>query len=354
MSAHSGILIIRLSSLGDILHALPAFAELRAAHPDAKIDWIVAKKCRFLMSAIPGIDTVHVLDTPEVLHFPPDIHSWRRLLDSIRNLRRKRYDFSIDFQGLLKTAFLGFLAGAKTRLGFSRELVREYPAHWFYHRTLARPREPVHVIQLNCRLAELTGAIPATASCDLIAPEEDVQFVDSLLSKARLTDFVIINPGGGWPTKRWSLEKFGDLAKKIKSELDLPVVVTTGPGEEVYYRAIMERCGSGFSLHFPVSFLQLIPLFKKARLVIGGDTGPFHLACALGRPVVGIFGPTSPVRNGPWRKRDEAITHELKCSYCYGRTCETGNECMNISVDEVFSAVARRLASTGDTKHAEQ
>jgi heptosyltransferase-1 len=352
MSASPRILIIRLSSLGDILHALPAFAGLREAHPGATIDWLVAEKCRFLLSAVRGIDSIYVLDTSALLNFGSNLHAWRRARDLIGTLRRQHYDYSFDFQGLIKTAVLGFLSGARMRMGFSRELAREFPSHWFYHRTLAKPPREVHVLQLNRMLAELAGPLPAPSALDFAVPEDDRQTADSLLRSLHLTDFVVINPGGGWPTKRWSLESYGELAKRIKMELGLPVAVTTGPGEEAYYRAISERSGAYVPCHLPVSFLQLIPIFKKARLVIGGDTGPFHLACALGTAVVGIFGPTSPLRNGPWTYDNDSIARTLPCSFCYGRTCPTQNECMDISVDEVFAAVVRRLANNGSSTNA--
>ena len=276
----------------------------------------------------------------------------------IRDLRSQHYDFAIDFQGLLKTAALSVLSGARTRLGFSRGLVREYPAHWFYNRTQPKPQGQFHVLQLNRMLAGLTGAVPVSAPLEFCVPENDSRLVESMLRKEQLTDYVVINPGGGWSTKRWSLQKYGDLTKKIAVELGLPVVLTTGPGEETYYQAIADHCSDcsdcgGVRLHhFPVSFLQLIPLYRKAHLIVGGDTGPFHLACALGAPVVGIFGPTSPVRNGPWRSEDEVVAHTLPCSFCYGRSCATKNECMDISVDEVFAAVVRRLAKAGSSSDA--
>ncbi|MDM7995691.1 MAG: glycosyltransferase family 9 protein [Acidobacteriota bacterium] len=347
MRPSPGILIIRLSSLGDILHTLPAFAGLTAAYPDSRIDWLVAEKCRFLVSAIRGVDTIHVLDTSRLLRFPPDRDAWRRLRRLIRDLRNSHYDYSFDFQGLIKTSVLGFLAGSRERLGFSRELAREFPAHWLYTRTLAKPQNPVHVVQLNRSLAGLPGPLPDAAVPDFIVPDDDAVRVNALLKKQQLTDFVVINPGGGWGTKRWSQEKYGSLAKRIYFELGLQVAVTTGPGEDSYYSVIAKHCERYIPHHFPVSFLQLIPLFKKARLVIGGDTGPFHLACALGIPVVGIFGPTSPLRNGPWTGNDEVVAHTLPCSFCYGRSCGTGNECMDIPVDEVFAAVERRLAHIG-------
>ena len=344
MSASPGILIIRLSSLGDILHALPAFADLRASFPKSKIDWLVSEKHKALLSAVRGIDAIRILGAKAQGDFP--------LRSLIRDLRSQHYDFAIDFQGLLKTAALSFLSGARTRLGFSRDLAREFPAHWFYHRTQPKPQRQLHVLQLNRMLAGLTGAVPASAPLEFCVPENDSRLVESMLQQEQLTDYVVINPGGGWSTKRWSLQRYGDLAKKIAVELGLPVVLTTGPGEETYYQAIADRCGGLRPRHFPVSFLQLIPLYQKAHLIIGGDTGPFHLACALRAPVVGIFGPTSPVRNGPWRSEDEVVAHALPCSFCYGRSCATNNECMDISVDEVFAAVVRRLAKAGSSSDA--
>ena len=343
MNAAPRILIIRLSSLGDILHTLPALASLRAAYPDATIDWLVSKKCALLPSAVKGIDAVHSLDTGALVRLPPDASAWHAVWTLIRSLRAAHYDFCIDFQGLLKSALLGAVSGAACRLGFSGDLVRERPAHWFYHKTLAKPRTPVHVLELNRMLAALAGALPAPVSCGFKAPEDDQRHVESLLKEKRLDDFVVINPGGLWPTKRWSPEKYGILAKKIHRELGLRVAVTTGPGEENLYQVIADVCRDEAPVHLPVSFLQLIPLFERAKLLVGGDTGPFHLACALRTPVVGIFGPTSPVRNGPWRPGDEVVMHSLPCSACHGRTCPAATECMEIAVEEVFSAVVRRL-----------
>jgi lipopolysaccharide heptosyltransferase I len=340
MNTPARILIIRLSSLGDILHTLPAFADLRAAFPEAMIDWLVAKHCRDILSAVPGIDAVHVFDKSRALHPGGRDAVW----SLVRRLRHREYDIAIDFQGLIKTALLCRLSGARTRFGFSRELAREFPAHWFYHRALARPENQAHVLRLNRMLAEMAGAEPSQAPIGLQAPPPDQQMVETFLDHARLTNFVVINPGGGWDTKRWNAERYGALAKRIMTELGLPVVVTIGPGEDSYYRAIKEHSGENAPYLFAGSFLQLIPLLKKSRLFIGGDTGPFHLACALETPVVGIFGPTSPIRNGPWREGDEVVWHKLACSDCYGRTCPKGNECMEIAADEVFAAAVRRLA----------
>jgi len=350
MTTAPRILLIRLSSLGDILHALPAFADLRKSFPGAKIDWLVGFKHSFLLSAVGGIDEIHVFDGDDLLRFP-----WKRsarsgLWQLIMDLRSRHYDYSIDFQGLIKTALLGVMCGSGFRIGFSKNLVREPPAHWFYHQTLGKPAKPIHILELNRMLVELVGARPTGALPELRISPNDSSYVNSLLLREGLTDFVVLNPGGGWPSKRWPPARYGVLAARIESELGLPVVITTGPGEESFYSAIARHCPT--ARHFRLSFLQLVPLLKRTRLFVGGDTGPFHLACALGTATVGIFGPTSPIRNGPWTHEDKVVFHTLECSFCYQRSCPAHNECMDISVDEVFKAVTMRLDKSGDGSNA--
>ncbi len=136
MNASPKILIIRLSSLGDILHALPAFSNLRATFPDSRIDWLVAQKCSFLPAAVRGIDTLHVLDTSSLLRLPLNRQAWNKFWSLIRKLRACHFDYVLDLQGLLKTAVLGSISGSRVRIGFSKELVRERPADWFYNRKL--------------------------------------------------------------------------------------------------------------------------------------------------------------------------------------------------------------------------
>jgi heptosyltransferase-1 len=340
------ILVIRLSSLGDILHALPAFTGLRAAFPEARIDWLAGKSACFLLSAVRGIDTVHIFDKASAARNPFKRDHPYPLWGLIRSLRAENYDFCIDFQGLLKTALLGFISGANIRIGFPKSLVREPPAHWFYNRMPVKPEKTVHVLELNRLLAGCIGTEIVPKAIDFITDQEDTFYVESLIEKEGLNDFVILNPGGGWPSKIWKPEYFGQLADKIQKELKLQVVVTTGPGEESLYEKITVHSSGEPPAHFKISFLQLIPLLRKARLLVGGDTGPFHLACALKTAVVGIYGPTCPVRNGPWGEDDEVVAHTLPCSLCYKRNCPTDNACMNIDVDEVFAAVTRRLQKT--------
>ncbi len=346
MSSIQRILIIRLSSLGDILHTLPAFQSLRTSFPQAEIDWLVEKRMAFLLSATSGIDGIVGIDTAGLRTNLGSREAWEETISMIRRLRSRQYDIALDFQGLLKTAFLGLMSGARIRLGFSRELVRERPAHWFYHATVAKPDKPLHVVALNQLLACRAGAAISAKPLPLLSSAEDEAAVQALISKSCPGEFVVINPGGGWPTKRWPLARYGALAEKIGRELGLSIVVTSGPGEAQLFDEIARNCPGRQPHHFPIPFLQLIPLVRRARLFIGGDTGPFHLACALGTPAVGILGPTDPVRNGAWGALDESVVRVLPCSFCYGRTCPTQNECMDIDVEQVFRAVVRRLATS--------
>lgn len=335
------ILVIRLSSLGDILHALPAFHDLRNTFPDARIDWAVARNCAFLLSAVRGIGKVYSFDKTALLALQSRHETSLPLPALIRSLRRERYDICIDFQGLLKTAIIGFMSGARVRIGFPGDQVRERPSHWFYGRTPAIPGEPEHVVDLNRRLAECAGARRHTFAFDPVFSREDRDLVESLLEKYGVDRPVVLNPGGGWKSKVWDSARYGELAAGIRTELGLDVVVTTGPGEEALYEKIAAYCGKPAPVHLQVSFLQMMPLLERARLLIGGDTGPLHLACALRTPVVAIFGPTSATRNGPWNTESEVVTNGIHCGGCYKRNCPTDSGCMDIPVGDVFAAVTR-------------
>jgi len=346
MSDPAKILIIRLSSLGDIVHALPAFQSLRRSFPEARLDWLVERRLAFFLEAVPGIDRIVPIDTHALRRQIARPEAWRLLVRPLREVRAVRYDLAIDFQGLIKTALLCRLSAARVRVGFSRELVRERPAHWGYQRTLGRPEAPAHIVRLNLLLAGVAGATAPGLPIALKAADADGAAVDDRLRRAKTSAFVVLNPGGGWPNKRWPPERYGALADLIRTRLGLEVVVTTGPGEESLYVGIAGACPKIPPLHMPVPFMQLIPLFQRARLVVGGDTGPVHLACALGIPVVAILGPTSPARNGPWSAADEVVVRCLPCSFCHRRACPTATECMDIPVEEVFAGVAKRLGAT--------
>ncbi len=345
MNAPASILLIRLSSLGDILHAFPAYRSLRETYPTARIDWLVESRMSFLLSVVPALDDILEIDTRLLRDRFWQRNPWIQTCRVLKGLRGRKYDLSIDFQGLLKTGVLSRLSGAQLRVGFAGELVRERPAHLFYNRRVASPSKDAHVVDLNLALARSAGGHQVPLTMDLEPSQQDTQAVTRRLEQDDLRRFVIVNPGGGWPTKRWSPSRFGELASKIGTDLGLPVVVTTAPGEEDLFREIAAQHRKPELLFdYRLPFLQLIPLIKRSSCLVAGDTGPFHLACVLGARVVGILGPTDPKRNGPWAEGEEAVYQTLPCSFCYGRTCPTRNECMDIPVQDVFAAVERRIS----------
>ncbi len=337
------ILVIRLSSLGDILHTLPAFQDLRQSFPRARLDWLIERRMSFLLAAIPGIDGIRVVDTAKLRRNPWDLSAWHEFTTLLRDLRSARYDLCIDFQGLMKTALFSFVSGAGLRIGFGSDLVREKPAHWLYHRKMSGRGGKEHITVKNRLLAHQAGAKPSAEPPTILSHAEDQEFIESRLKAYKIERFIIINPGAGWPTKRWPPDRYGKLASCILQQLSIPVIVTTGPGETALFEEMFRQCPDSGLFHFPVDFLKLIPLYRKATAVISGDTGPFHLACAMKVPTVGIFGSTAPERHGPWSSVDEAVCRVLPCSFCHGRKCPTHIECLDIPVDTVFAALVRRL-----------
>lgn len=317
MQSKFRLLVVRLGAMGDILHALPAVTALRIAHPDWIIDWVVEPKWTALLAAqgATGRDTSDPAPRQPVvdrLHFAP-AKEWARspvsvrTLGAIRSLRRtlrdRCYDAAIDFQGAARSALLGWLAGCRL-IGEARP--REAAARWFFSECIATTG--AHVIEQDYELAT------AIAGDDLKPLQPwlpfDVQaeaWADNLLSSSPRQPAVLINPGAGWGAKRWPVERYAAVAKALAARGYL-IVVNAGPGEEPLAEVIVQEAGSAGTL-LPPSLENLIALTRRVSLVIAGDTGPLHLACALGKPVVGVYGPTDPSRNGPFGTRFKVLRH---------------------------------------------
>ncbi len=297
--------------MGDVIHALPAVAALRAAFPDATLGWVIEERWIDLLStrdavaeprsaSKPLVDQIHVVNT----------RAWRKALLSagtrndslgaIRDIRAAQYDLAIDFQGAWKSALIAQLSGASVRIGFSRP--RECGAALFYTRRVLAQRP--HVIEQNLELAAAAGA-DITVSFAPQLPEDPAAnaWADKVLREHGLgsAPFAIINPGAGWGAKRWPAENYAAVARGL-CDLGLRSVINYGPAEEGLAREV-ETASAGAAVAISCSIAELIALSRRARLFVGGDTGPLHLAAILRAPVVGIFGPTDPARNGPYATR---------------------------------------------------
>jgi lipopolysaccharide heptosyltransferase I len=344
MDPPSRILIIKLGSIGDVVHTLPAVADLKAAFPDSEVDWLVEPKAAVILEGNPQIHEVIQIDTQ---HWRRtwSLASLRKVGQIISRLRARQYDLALDFQGLWKSAAWGYFSGARRLMGFGKRVLKEPGCRIFYSTRINPRPQAVHVIDLYKELPHSLGVESGPHQFDLPNRREDELYIEQQLASRQITDFLILNPGGGWETKTWAPENYALLHSKLSKETGLRTVLTWGPGEEQLIEQVCRASTSPPPETFPTTLTQFIALAKRARLLVGGDTGPLHLAAACRTPIVGIFGPTDPARNGPFSREDLVVAHRVPCGPCYKRTCPIYHmECLRrVQVQEVYEAVLKRL-----------
>jgi ADP-heptose:LPS heptosyltransferase len=258
-------------------------------------------------------------------------------------LRARRYAAAIDFQGLVKSAALARLSGAARVIGFDRSALREPAAAWFYTERVD-VGEGRHVIDKNLALAAALGAETTERRFPIGAVDSPV--LDAIRA-AGIGDFALLNCGAAWPNKRWPAARFGEIAAWLQAEHGLRSVALWGPGEEALAAEVSRVSGGAAMAAPPTGLPDLVALSRAARLMVSGDTGPTHIAAAAGTPLVAIFGPTDPARNGPWDADDITLSRYEACACHYQRRCQRPGDgwcLLDVSVNEVRSAIARRLA----------
>jgi len=325
------LLVVRLGSLGDLVHTLPAVAALRRAYPEAEIDWLVDAVHEEFLGLASSVTSVVALSGRTV-------GAW---LDVRRRLRARRYDVAADFQGLVKSAALARLSGARRVIGFDRRALRE-PAASVFYRERVNVGERGHVIEKNLRLATSLGAPSGPLEFPLRAVESGAaRTVASQVGGP----YALINPGAAWPNKRWPPERFGRLAHWLQEQHALSSVVLWGPGEIAAAEAVAAASDGTARVAPETRLPDLVALARGAALMVSGDTGPMHIAAAVGVPVVTLFGPSDPGRNGPWRSADVALSRYDSCACHYQRRCRRPEEwCLEtITLDEVTDAIDGRL-----------
>jgi heptosyltransferase-1 len=335
--AAANILIVRLGALGDIVHAIPAAAALRAAMPDARIDWLVEGKHRAIVDLVTVLDRVVALEGRSVA-------AW---VDAIRRVRQRPYDIALDFQGLMKSAVFARASGAARVAGFSIWHLREKGARPFYSETDSDEGEQdgatLHVVQKNLRLLRVLNVESTEIAFPLASsPSRALDEVRRQSDGA----FALINPGAAWPNKRWPAARFGEIATVLREVRGLSSIVLWGPGEEALARNVAEASGGAARVAPPTEIADLVELSRAAALMVSGDTGPLHIAAAVGTPVVALYGPTDPERNGPWDPRDATVSRFEACDCHYERRCHRDDWCLaGVSVAEVTAAIQQRLTS---------
>ena len=328
------ILIVRLGSLGDIIHAVPAAAAIRRALPQASIDWLVDERHRDVLELVPVVNRRIAVNTS----------SAGSVWSVIHELRAAGYDAAFDLQGLLKSAVLARLSGASRVIGFPAHLLRERAAQFFYSE--AAGDEAPHVIDTNLSMLKAINVrMP-----DVEFPLDDrsphvVVEARRWLGISEGQRFALINPGAAWPNKRWPPVYFAEVSRELAKRHDLRSLVLWGPGEEDVAGAVVAASDNTAAMSPLTTIADIVSLTKAAALMISGDTGPMHIAGASGTPLVGIFGPTDPQRNGPWSEDDLVVSRYRACVCHYQRRCRIAGWCLlDISPREVMELVDRRLA----------
>ncbi|MFN2515967.1 MAG: glycosyltransferase family 9 protein [Pyrinomonadaceae bacterium] len=354
------ILVVKLGSIGDIVHTLPAVAALRQAMPDAEISWVVESRSAEILRDNPLLDRLIEVDTKAPRRGLMSGETLRAPRQQLRRLRASAFDLAFDFQGLLKSATIARLSGARRIFGFSRDSLREPASRILLSKSVSTPKN-CHVIRKNVFLVEGALGIPGPEYFDdfqfPIATTSAHQREASEVTPVSGSGYAILNPGGGWPTKLWSAERFGRLADELWSHYGLHSLITHGPGEAELAEIVLQSSQSGKARAVSLSLKGFYELAKRAQVYVGGDTGPTHIAIAAGAPIVGLFGPTEWSRNGSLREDDICVERvDIDCrSDCHRRACSKWI-CMDIEVERVFQAVGERLkrarSITTEVRHA--
>ncbi|KKN39863.1 hypothetical protein LCGC14_0739220 [marine sediment metagenome] len=333
-------LIIRLSSLGDIIHTLPAFSALRKSFPEAKISWVVEDKGREILELVPGIDKIIVAHT----------EGWRlnrrKFWTEISRLKRELKDenqIALDFQGLAKSGFIAFISGSKKRTGFHRKNLREPLASLFYTEKLEEIPETIHVISKNLKLLTRVGIQEEQYEFPLVLPAEISEAVKVKLRKTGYDEqekLILFNVGAAWETKRWFPEKWIELIEIMKTKEFFPLLLWGNEEEKALASQVHKK--TQVPLAPFLSLQEVMALIKESSLLVSGDTFALQAACAFSRPVVGIFGPSNPQRNGPFSPHDKVAIHGMECGNCYKRKCPT-IECLKKITPQEVAALSHQL-----------
>ena len=339
--------------MGDIIHALPVLATLRKHYPKAEIAWIVKNKFSDLLVGNPDLTDV----------IPFDNNSFLQLINT---LRKRKFNVALDIQGLFRSGILAYFSKASHRIGFSKINSREL-SHIFYNHKVIPPQKAVHVVDKNLSLLEPLGISEYIYDFKIPISAKDLKFAKDFFASRKLVPerdkIIMLNPGAGWPTKRWAPEKFIRLADKLTGQACLTptsektnnpvgdgharpvnntkVIMSWGPQEKEIIGNIKSSENNKIAIMPQSTIKQLAAIIKSCNLFVGSDTGPTHLAAALKVPVVGLYGPSDPERNGPYGTKNIIIQKDIPCASCWKRECGTIDCMKNISVNEVFEACVK-------------
>ncbi|HEY7096358.1 MAG TPA: glycosyltransferase family 9 protein [Terriglobales bacterium] len=348
----TSLLIVRLSAMGDIIHTLPAASALRDAFPEAVIGWVVEERWAELLCSMrvprsgprspqrPLADKIHTANTAVWRSSLTSTRTWEQIAAGLSDLRAARYQVAVDFQGAVRSALVARWSGAQTLFGVAQP--RENAASMFYTRQIIA--KGTHIVEQNFSLAEaVVGHAMDYPQVEFPFDESAEHSINRELTARSIREFAILNPGAGWGAKQWPPARFGLVARDLAKD-GIRSLINFGPGEEDLVREA-EASSDGAAQGIACSISELISYTRRARLFVGGDTGPMHLAAALGVPVVGIFGPTNPARNGPFGTRS-IVLRSPSSTTTHARHKQPEEGLLEITVDDVLIAARRLLGRT--------
>jgi len=336
------ILIVKPSAFGDVVHSLPFLRVLRRNFPDAYIAWVVSRANADLLVGHPELDEVILFERERWGGLTGFVRRARELWRFVLGLRRGRFDLVVDLQGLLRSALVSYLSGAPRRVGFAgaREL-----GHLFYNiRVPSRPRDDhMHAVDRYLEVARKLGLTwSGRAVFHVPLGEEAKRFARDYLAAENPQDrpLVVMLPSSRWVTKRWPADRFAELADRVVSRLGSTVLFLAAEPDVPLVEQVRGRMKErSLSLAGKTTLKQSAAVLERAHVVVASDTGPMHLAVALARPVVALYGPTSPRRTGPYGGTVRLFASTRECAPCFRPKCKHADCMRDISVDDVYEAV---------------
>lgn len=337
---YKNILIIKLSAIGDVVHALPVAHALKQAYPDARITWIVEKPAYDLLTNNPNIDEVIIFDKPKFKSFSGFIS---HAPGFIRHLRAGKFDLVLDLQGLFKSGMISLLSGAKTRLVY--ENTRE-GSQLLSNRVVGAYSQG-HVVDRYLDVVRFLGCQVDKPAFNIVITPEEKDLTRRIAVQAGLDikmPYVVLALGANWPNKIWPFVHFAELSNKIYDDGRIPVMIG-GPGDKVLADQISTMTKiPPIDLTGKTNLKQLAYIIQQSQVFVGGDTGPMHLSAAVGTPTVALMGPTDPTRNGPYGQGHKVIVVARDCAGCWQRSCPKNLDCLDIiTADHVYSKVIELL-----------